>query len=132
VAFGDALTIAIAAVQETRAAAEQELFVDSAELVLPKPVEIEDVRRQELRGHTAGKILQTLPNPAARERCVVAVCFGVRLLDQRDPRLVLILTLGEEEGLGAGLVGLAIDTLDILAVDLLQQITLHAGRVPTW
>lgn len=56
--------------------------------------------------------------------------LGVGLLEQRQPCLVLVLVLAEEEGLGARLVRLAVVLLDVLAVDLREELALEAGAVP--
>lgn len=56
--------------------------------------------------------------------------LGVGLLEQRQPCLVLVLVLAEEEGLGARLVRLAVVLLDVLAVDLREELALEGGAVP--
>jgi hypothetical protein len=70
---------------------------------------------------TAREIFETLTDPAARQGRIVTVRLGISPLNQRNPSLVLVLALGEEERLGASLVCLAINVLDVLAIDLLEE-----------
>lgn len=132
VTLGDALAVTIPTVQETSAASEQEFLVHLAEFIFPEPVKIKNVGRQQFGGDTAREVFQPLTDPSTGQGGVVTVRLCVGLFDERHPSFVLVLALREEEGLGARLVRLAIDALDILAVDLLEEIALQAGGVPAW
>ncbi|KJR83989.1 uncharacterized protein SPSK_00228 [Sporothrix schenckii 1099-18] len=54
----------------------------------PQPVLVQHAARWYCRADAARQVLHALAAPAARQRAVVAVRFGKRLLQQRQPRLV--------------------------------------------
>lgn len=56
---------------------------------------VEYVGRVNLRGHATGEILNPLAPIAALNSGIVAVGFGVGLLEEREPRLVRVLALGK-------------------------------------
>lgn len=83
------------ATPDTSGASKQEVLVDFHELLCPEVLLIEYVGRVDLRGHAAGEIFDSLAPIAAFYGRVVAVGFGIGLLEEREPRLVWVLALGK-------------------------------------
>lgn len=74
--------------------------------------------------HAARHILHRLAREAPRDGLVIPMDLGVRLLEQREPRLVGVLALGKVEGLRPGLV-----PLPVLARLLLRRVVPVAEKV---
>lgn len=80
---------------DTGRAAKQEVLIDLHELLGPKLLLVEYISRVYLRGHAAGEIFDPLAAISAFNSGVVAVGFGVGLLEEWEPRLVRVLALGK-------------------------------------
>jgi hypothetical protein len=80
---------------------------------------VKNIRGKQLRGDTAREVLDALASVAALDGSIITVCLGIGFLQQREPRLVLVLTLGEEQRLAVGLIGPPVLFLRVGPVDLL-------------
>jgi len=109
---------------EASGTAEQEVGADFQQLVAPEGISVQDVGRVDLGRDTAGEVFNGLAGKSAVDRRVVAVGFGVRLLQQRQPRLVLITALRKVQRTRARLVSLAVLFFRVLAVDFIPDAAL--------
>lgn len=80
---------------DTSGTAKQEVLIDLHELLSPEVFLVEYVGRVYFRRHAAGEILNSLATVTAFDSRIVAVSFGIGLLEEWEPRLVRVLTLSK-------------------------------------
>lgn len=86
---------ALTATPDTSGTAKQEILIDFHEFFGPEVLLVEYVSCVYLRCDAAGEILDPLAAIAAFDSGVVAVGFGIGLLEERKPCLVRVFTLGK-------------------------------------
>lgn len=91
----DALALTPASAPDASGAPEQEVLVDLHQLLVPEVLLVQDVGRVNLGRHAAREVLDAFAAIAALDGGIVAVRFGICLLEQRQPGLVGVGALSE-------------------------------------
>ena len=85
------------------AASKQKLLIDFHQLLLPKLFLVQNIRREQFGRDSARQILNAFAHETGLERSIIAMSLGIRLLEKRQPRLIFIRALREEQRPGPNL-----------------------------